>query len=418
MLSVKTKDHKKTDLLFKCSKVFSPATPISSRDLFSGRSHQISLVGKAVHARGQHAVIFGERGVGKTSLANILNIMLEDENTAVVKINCSQEDSFAKVWKTALANIQLESEEHGIGFRPSKKIVSSNLADQIDDKSGPEDIRRVLRSVGKNFSIVIIFDEFDRLKSKAQRQFADTIKNFSDNALNTTLVIVGVGNDVTGLIREHASIDRCIEQVKMPRMEPDELQEIINKAMVELGMTIRADALEMLIMLSQGLPHYTHLLGSESATTAINQDKSIIEIKDVRTGVHNALSRAQQSILEAYQNAISGQRKGTLFRQALLACAIAKVDAQGYFVSAAVREPFSRIMKKEYKIPGFSQHLDKFSADESRGPVLDKAGTRRRFKFRFKNPLLQPYVIMRGLDEGMVEGELLDLLRTKQEIES
>ena len=76
-------------------------------------------------------------------------------------------------------------------------------------------------------------------------------------------------------------------------------------------------------------------------------------------------------LLEAYQNATSGQRKGTLFRQALLACALARVDAQGYFVSAAVREPFSRIMGKEYQIPGFSQHLDKFSSDPSRGPVLE-----------------------------------------------
>ncbi len=51
---------------------FTPGAPINSRDLFSGRKKQVDKAISTIFQRGQHAVIFGERGVGKTSLANTL----------------------------------------------------------------------------------------------------------------------------------------------------------------------------------------------------------------------------------------------------------------------------------------------------------------------------------------------------------
>ncbi len=57
--------------------------------------------------------------------------------------------------------------------------------------------------------------------------------------------------------------------------------------------------------------------------------------------------------------------------------------------------------------------LDKFSSDSDRGPVLEKSGTARRFRFRFVNPLLQPYVIMKGIAKKMVDQDLLVSLLTK-----
>jgi len=409
------KDSVMRDLLFQCGKVFSPATPINTRDLFAGRTPQITQVSQAVHTRGQHAIIFGERGVGKTSLANILKSLLEDENTIAAKVNCHNEDSYAMIWRNALSEIKIVQEQEGYGFRPQKQTTEYNPAHEIGAKVGPDDVRRILMPLGKLADMVVILDEFDRLRGgKLQRLFADTIKNFSDHALNTTLVIVGVANDVSGLIKEHASVDRCLVQIPMPRMTPVELKEIIHHATTELKMSIQPEALELIILLSQGLPHYTHLLGFESTVTAIEAGRRKITLADVKKGVTRALQKVQHSVLDEYRNAIQGQRAGTLFPHVLLACALAEVDAQGYFISAKVRDPFSMIMQKRYDIPGFSQHLDKFSSDPSRGPVLEKAGTARRYRFRFRNPLLQPYIIMRGLAEGILDGELLDLLKRKQ----
>jgi hypothetical protein len=331
-----------------------------------------------------------------------------------VKVNCDQQDdTFFKVWKKALAEIELAEEIDGMGFVPSKTIRVSTLADELDFSAGPNDVRRILQRLTRATELVIIFDEFDKFKDpKAQRLFADTIKNLSDNSIKATLVVVGVADNVDGLIKEHASIDRALVQIQMPRMNTDELGEIIAKAMKQLGMKMHREGTELIIMISQGLPHYTHLLGQQCTIMAIKGGQKTVREKDVQNGIVAAIENSQQSIKTDYEDATLSPRKDTLFRQVLLACALAKVDESGYFSASGVREPLSKIMGEEYDIPWFSQHLDKFSSDD-RGEVLEKTGKPRRFRFRFRNPLLQPYVIMRGLENKRIAGELIALLKAK-----
>jgi hypothetical protein len=71
----------------------------------------------------------------------------------------------------------------------------------------------------------------------------------------------------------------------------------------------------------------------------------------------------------------------------------------GYFAAQDVRIPMQIITGKTYEIPSFSQHLNEFS-EAKRGPILKKIGTPRRFRFRFMNPLLQPFVVMQGCSAG------------------
>jgi len=72
---------------------------------------------------------------------------------------------------------------------------------------------------------VIILDEFDRVHDEDSRVLmADTIKTLSDQLVSTTMVIVGVADDVNQLISSHASIDRNLVQVLMPRMSKSDRQ--------------------------------------------------------------------------------------------------------------------------------------------------------------------------------------------------
>ena len=58
-------------------------------------------------------------------------------------------------------------------------------------------------------------------------------------------------------------------------------------------------------------------------------------------------------------------------------------------------------MEKRYEIPSFARHLNIF-CDAARGPVLQKTGIPHGYRYRFVNPLLQPFVIMQGMVEGLV----------------
>ena len=70
---------------------FSPGAPIDKKSLFAGRTAQVISVIQAIVQRGQHVVLFGERGVGKTSLAAVLYEFLTDvgpEDVEFVRVNC------------------------------------------------------------------------------------------------------------------------------------------------------------------------------------------------------------------------------------------------------------------------------------------------------------------------------------------
>jgi ATP-dependent Clp protease ATP-binding subunit ClpA len=57
-------------LTFEISSLFDGA-PVDEEDLFAGRLKEVRKIIEAVIARSKHVVLFGEKGVGKTSLTNV-----------------------------------------------------------------------------------------------------------------------------------------------------------------------------------------------------------------------------------------------------------------------------------------------------------------------------------------------------------
>src|SRR5271155_6097056 len=57
-------------LRFEIAALFDGA-PIDEEDLFAGRLAEVNKILETVLSRSKHVVLFGERGVGKTSLSNI-----------------------------------------------------------------------------------------------------------------------------------------------------------------------------------------------------------------------------------------------------------------------------------------------------------------------------------------------------------
>lgn len=394
------------EMVRKVSGIFSPSAPIDQKALFAGRISQLTDVVTAVAQKGQHVILFGERGVGKTSLANVIAQIYSApaNSTAFAAINCDSTMDFSSLWHRLFRQIRVSSAtQQQVGFTGGTVTETTTLSDLLPATVTPDDVRVLLRQFKK---LIFVVDELDRLQDTAVTSLlADTIKGLSDHVVDSTVILVGVADSVDSLIAEHQSIERALVQVRMPRMSKPELFEIINKALPAVAMTIEPAAQERIASLSQGLPHYTHLLGMHSAQRAISAGRRNITVEDVKTAVDKALSQAQQTIVSAYHKATSSPREN-LYPQVLLACAMAQTDNLGYFSAPDVRPSMSAIMKRAYDIPAFSQHLNAF-CEVSRGPVLQKAGAKRRFRFRFVNPLMQPYVIMDGLRREMITHEML-----------
>ena len=392
-------------LNWRVSEVFTPATPISEQELFAGRAGQIDKAIDAINQRGQHAVVYGERGVGKTSLANILSSRLvsrSGEQAVAPRVNCDATDDFPSLWRKVLAKVKLTEKTRAAGFGEASREKMRTAANAFpgDANVTPDAVRDLLTHLGQGRVLLVIFDEFDRLTDQsARRTMADTIKALSDDAVPATIVVVGVADTVAELIAEHESIDRSLIQIPMPRMEPEELDELLEKGTNKLGMKLDTRARRRIVGLSQGLPPYTHRLALHATRSAIRAQRRTITEGDIKRAIRETVEDAQQSLRDKYRKAVSSPQTGNLFGQVLLACAQAKADDFGYFAAADVRKPMSKIMKKTYEIPSFARHLNSFGQPE-RGSVLRKEGEKHRYRYRFSDPLMQPFVIMKGIVES------------------
>lgn len=403
-------DIPELDLLaLKAGEVFSPSAPIDQRKLFAGRLEQLSALMDAIATKGQHAVVYGERGVGKTSLVSIAGMLRLPGSTPFVtyRQNCHHDDTFSRLWRRAFESVQFEVQRSRIGFSPEITREVHSLADGIPKDPTPDTIVNMLRKV--NAKVVFIFDEFDQVVDKSVAQsFAEVIKALSDFSVQTKVVVVGVGDTVDALIASHASIERAIKQIRMPRMQQNELVEIIVKATQELGVTCDEDATLRIVRISQGLPHYVHSIGLQAVRQALYRNRKNVVMTDVDNGITEALTHASQSLVDSYVKACSSPQKDSIYKQVLLACALAKTDELSCFTPASVRVPLKE-MGRPLEIPAFAAHLNKFAAQD-RGAVLQKIGSSRRFRYRFMNPLLQPYVVMRGISERLISVEQVDAL--------
>lgn len=382
------------------NEAFSPGAPVQEKDLFAGRIEQLRMLVDVVQQRGRHGIVFGERGVGKTSLANILQLVVHAPNRNVisVKVNADPQDTFTTLWQKIFKRLNYEVR------REDGSVEKRKIADDYSGEIGPDDVQLELSTFNSNTIPVIVIDEFDRIAdARATVLMADTIKGLSDYSSNATVVIVGVAEDVSDLIEGHQSISRALLQVKMPRMTAAELEQIIKSRYGKCGIADDEEALWKMTFLSRGLPYYAQLLGMHSARSAIRSRSRKVRPEDVDSALKEAVGELDQTIKETYLAATRSQRGDTLYAPVLLACALAKGDELGSFQQTAVAEPLNRILPgKNYKPSTFAFHMNEFT-QPARKCVLERFGEPRNYRYRFTDPLLQPFVILKGLADGVVD---------------
>jgi hypothetical protein len=71
-----------------------------------------------------------------------------------------------------------------------------------------------------------------------------------------------------------------------------------------------------------------------------------------------------------------------------------------------VCDPMKTITGSDFTTDRFATHLKQLSS-EVRGGVLKRTGAEYKWRYQFVNPLLQPYILMRGLDAGMITDDKL-----------
>ena len=336
--------------------------------------------------------------------------MAKDANVRlVVRAVAASGDSFAAIWEKLFKEVLWRDGKATLGFlsgpKPPATLMSAfNLQQAALDV---DTVRRILSSLQEG---VFVIDEFDRAAANTSREFTDLIKAVSDMAIDVTIVLVGVADTVDKLVSDHASIGRQLVQVHLPRMKADELRAILTYAEKSLPVRFTDEASDLIIKMSQGLPHYTHLIGLEAIReAALKRYTNEIIRSDVFAALQIAMKHTEQSTAAKYQKAAHSAQKDALYKKILLACAIVaakSMDSLGYFNPASISAPLAIIIGKNVTVATFNTHLSDFMHSK-RGQVLEREGQARSYRYRFQDPLLVPYIFMTSVASGLVDDQQL-----------
>ena len=127
-------------LSYEAMQLFSPSAPVDESDLFAGRSTQLARLIEVVLERGKHAVLYGERGVGETSLARVFHLLFPSivRKVMLVREQVDPSDNFSTVWRKVFKDIELVFTDTA---NESERVTLSEI---YDNDITPDDVRRAL----------------------------------------------------------------------------------------------------------------------------------------------------------------------------------------------------------------------------------------------------------------------------------
>ncbi len=284
---------------------FSPGQEILEPHKFAGRKEAIAQAIKALCRLGTSILVYGERGVGKTSFVEMVKLIAQDQveliyryklhhlspqtgfRYKIISVQCDADvDNTPKVLQRLItspegisgligpriASIETTTKDN-IAINLLKKTISfeASYEEKLIRKEFPEIsiyemftnlILYIVQYVLEpDEGLLIVIDEFDQLRDTSK--MSSLIKTLSKNKVK--FLISGIAESYHDLIQHHASIERQLFQgkIKINPMSDDEIRNVFELADINSDGLIKFDKLfiEEVKKRSYGFPYYVQLFG-------------------------------------------------------------------------------------------------------------------------------------------------------------
>jgi Cdc6-like AAA superfamily ATPase len=285
-----------TALRLKLRNAYTPSQPVSDRRLFAGRTEVLSALIRSVEDRRLHTIIYGDRGIGKTSILHVLAQAAREARYLVVYVSIGANSDFDEVFRTVAGKFPLlYHADYGPTSREAER--GDALADilppgRISVRAASEFCTKLVGT-----RTLVLLDEFDRSESpEFKRNVAEFLKNLSDQQARVQLVIAGVAANLTEMLTEIPSIRRNIFAVEIPRMTSDEVRQLVKKGEAASGLSFDAAALELIISVANGVPYLASLLSQYVGLAALNDGRLKVVSSDVQVAINDVLVELQAQL--------------------------------------------------------------------------------------------------------------------------
>lgn len=371
---------------------FTPTRPKQEvNSLFIGRLNTLRRIIAAIEEERAHVVLYGDRGRGKTSLANAVEQIAGQAGYTTLKLTCSAELSFEAMFRGLLRRIP--STYHRSA---AENPFSQNRSFQTFDERLPSggfsvtQLADVLDEIGGTH-ILMVLDEYDRVTADdVKNKLAELIKNLTDMASPVTLFIIGVAENVDQLLGKHPSIQRALVAVHLPPMTDREIERIILTGAEAAGLTFDTDVRDRIVMLSKGLPYFAQLLSLHAARAAVGTDRFHVQKSDLVDAVNRCVAEADRSLVEAYHQTLGRDDKKGL-ADLLYRAAIVEADDFGSFqpedvLGTGKRDQNGKDHEKMQELLG--------KLTEGHGALLEWVIVPTGHRLRFRNQMMRQFVML------------------------
>lgn len=267
----------------KVARTFDSSHPVRTRSELFGRTRELDELLSATLYSGQHVIIHGARGSGKTSLVRVFGDHADGEGAIVIYLACEPGGSFANLIRPYLRAL------------PAAALVSGTRARFQEDLDAlPENFgaRAFVDLVADRIAgtVIFILDEFDRISdADVKSEISVAMKLLSDSLVGILFTLVGIANNVANVIEFHPSLRRHMRAVSLGRIEPSSVKELIDAGEGATGLTFGEDARAIVTRASCGSPFHVRLFCHHAAIAALARGSSDVVGSDARSGLHSAI---------------------------------------------------------------------------------------------------------------------------------
>lgn len=369
-----------------------------------------------MYQSGRHIFIYGDRGVGKSSLAATAAYQYQSVDAKPIFVSGSIDDTFktiiANIANQALGKSRIETRKHhekigfswrGLSLDAGVEISAIDLFSEIQSVG---DATELLKQIAKLHSDkpVVVVDEFDAIRDSSERdKFASLLKQLGDQSVNIKFIFTGIGKTLEGLLGAHNSIIRQLETIELSRLSWEGRREIVLKAADAFGLAIDDNVNWRIAMVSDGFPYYVQLITEKMLWEAFSEPETVSELGNSQylDGLKKSIQSINAELKRLYEKAV--------IHRELIYEPIVWATADGYDLDRnlqAIYESYKAILNRinsqdQPLLPRekFNMHIRRLKS-KSYGEILVQVENRQGW-YTYKEKMLRGFVRMQAEANGI-----------------
>lgn len=396
--------------------VFTPRT-IVTRDMFERRNEpdmdgnpgvQDRLV-DALRDRGGQVLIYGDTGVGKSSL---IKYAAEDEKLTMVTVECTEETDYAGIIDSIVQqlldvreikytkNHSYSAEVSAEGSIPWFHRVSGKIKGIKGKSSEYEVVQKpaldvAMELMSKTGASLLVLDNFQNIISESTRNLvSQLLERLSDRASGNSgrpdikCVVIGIADDANSVLGASRSYLRRTAQIGVPRMPDEEIRALLTRGFGLLNITVPNKIMDDFVFYSDGFPYFAHIIGLNVSRIALRSNTFNVGENELKS----ALTEAARSVSASYQSRIQlALENGGRVKPRTQIINLLAEDSKRIWSGNEVQQLWLDNVG----------HRDDFSSihvalgqliSEKHGQILKRTGKQKSYRYQFTDPHIRPFI--------------------------